>query len=117
MWGGSITRQELLQTTSLFQTLNKVPEPPKKNFLTPGVDSSHRLSIAREKEISSNLAFLSAVSDNNLHIMAVCVEEHAEEEGLTIRVASNTGDLSGVVRGFERIARVLEGAAKRGELS
>lgn len=114
MWGGSITRQELLQTTSLFQTLNKVPEPPKKNFLTPGVDSSHRLSIAREKEISSNLAFLSAVSDNNLHIMAVCVEEHAEEEGLTIRVASNTGDLSGVVRGFERIARVLEGAAKRG---
>jgi hypothetical protein len=114
MWGGSITRQQLLQSISLFQMLDGVPEPPKENVLTSKTDSTHSLSISREREIASNLAFLSATSDNNLRVMAVCIEEHCNGAEITIRVASNTGDLSKVIQGFEKIARVLEEAARRG---
>lgn len=114
MWGGSITRQELLRSTTLFQSLNKVPEPPKNNVFSSGIDSSYRLSASREKEIASNLAFLSATSDDNLNVMAVCVEEHPQKDGITIRVASNSGELTEVVNGLKNIARILECAARRG---
>ena len=63
-------------------------------------DSHHCLNPSRENEIASNLAFLSATSDNSLKVMAVCVEEHFNGKGITIRVASNTGDLSTVTSGF-----------------
>jgi hypothetical protein len=114
MWGGSITRQQLLQSISLFQTLDQVPEPPKENIITSEIESGYCLNISREKEIAGNLAFLSAVSDNVRRVMAVCLEEHRNEAEITIRVASNTGDLSKVVEGFEKIAKVLEQAARRG---
>ena len=65
LWGGATTRQQLQQTMSRLQTLNEVPELPKENILVSGMDSTRRLSISRENEIASNLAFLSATSDNN----------------------------------------------------
>jgi hypothetical protein len=114
MWGGSITRRDLLRSTTLFQTLNKVPEPPKDNAAASEINFTNRLTISKEKEITSKLAFLSATSDDNEKVMAVCVEEHTNKEGITIRVASNRGDLSKVVSGFKNIARILEGAARRG---
>ncbi len=46
--------------------------------------------------------------------MAICIEEHYNGRGITIRVASNTGDLSAVTAGFVRLARALEHAARRG---
>jgi len=46
--------------------------------------------------------------------MAIYVEEHCNRRGITIRVASNTGDLSTVTAGFVRLARALEHAARRG---
>jgi hypothetical protein len=114
MWGGTTTRQQLLQSISLFQTLNEVPEPPRENVLVSEIDSTHCLSISREKEIASNLAFLSATSDDSLRVMAVCIEEHRNKDGITIRVASNTGPLSKIIHGFTMLAKVLEQAARRG---
>jgi hypothetical protein len=46
--------------------------------------------------------------------MAVCVEEHYNGRGITIRVAANIGDLSVVTTGFVRLARALEHTARRG---
>jgi hypothetical protein len=77
-------------------------------------DTTHRLSISRENEIASNLAFLPAISDSHNRVMAVCVEEILSGNGNTIRVASNTGDLSVVTRGFEMLGKSLEQAARRG---
>lgn len=116
MWGGTITRRELLRIITLFQTLNKVPELPKVNLLASEINSPHRLSITREKEIASSLAFLAATSDDNLNVMAVCIEEHSNKDGITVRVASNSGELSEVVRGFRNIAAILETVARRGRL-
>ena len=64
--------------------------------------------------MTSNLAFLSSISDNPLRVMAVCIEEHDNKEGITIRMASNTGDMSLVVNGFNKMAQVLEQAARQG---
>jgi hypothetical protein len=44
--------------------------------------------------------------------MAVCVEEDESGQATTIRITSNTGDLSKLAKGFSRLARVLEQAAK-----
>jgi hypothetical protein len=114
MWGGEITRQQILQSICLFQTLNQVPEPPKDHLLSTENDPKYCLSALREKEVASNMAFLSSISDNPLRVMAVCIEEHDNKEGITIRMASNTGDLSLVVNGFNKMAQVLEQAARQG---
>lgn len=71
MWGGATTRQQLQQTINRLQTANEVPELPKENILVSGIDSTSRLNISRENEITSNLAFLSATSDDSLKVMAV----------------------------------------------
>jgi hypothetical protein len=67
-------------------------------------------------KITCNLAFLSAISGDSLKIIAVCVEEHLNGQGITIRVASNTGDLESVTRGLAKLARELEHAARRGQV-
>ncbi|KAI9654258.1 MAG: hypothetical protein M1829_000952 [Trizodia sp. TS-e1964] len=113
MWGGAITRMQLHQTISRLQTLDKLPEVPRENLAVPEEDHTRYLSVLREKEIASNLAFLSATSDESLKVRAVCVEEHPNGEEITIRIASNTGDLSAVVREFIVLAKILEKAAQR----
>jgi hypothetical protein len=113
IWGGGITRRELLQSISLLRILNEVPEPPSQNVPSSENDSTRCLNVFREKKIASNLAFLSATSYNNKEIMAVCVEEHRNGHEITIRVASNTGDLSRVIAGLQKLARVLEQASQR----
>lgn len=86
----------------------------KENHLVSKTDLNRRLSISRENEITSNLAFLSATSDNSLKVMAVCIEEHQSGEEMTVRIASNTGDLLAVTSGFRVLAKILEQAAQRG---
>ena len=115
MWGGAITRPQLQQTISHLRKLDELPEVPSENLAVPEADQKRHLSISREKEIASNLAFLSATSDESLKVMAVCVEEHCNGEGITIRVASNTGDLSAVMRELMTLAKILEQAARRGQ--
>ena len=114
MWGGAITRLELQQTISYLRKLDQLPEVPSENLTVPEVVQTRHLSISREKEIASNLAFLLATSDESQKVMAVCVKEHCNREGITIRVASNTGDLSAVIREFMTLAKILEQAARRG---
>jgi hypothetical protein len=114
MWGGAITRLQLQQTISRLRKLDELPEGPRENLAVPEGDQTRRLSISREKEIASNLAFLSATTDKSLKVMAVYVEEHYNSEGITIRIASNTGDLSAVIQEFMTLAKILEQAARQG---
>jgi hypothetical protein len=113
MWGSATTQCQLRRSIDRLAELNQVPEKPRENNLISG-RSVHFLSISRENEISSNLAFLSAVSDSSLKVMAVCIEEYRNGRGLIIRIASNTGDLSEVTNGLRTLAGSLEEAAQRG---
>jgi len=113
MWGSATTREQLRGSINHLARINQVPERPIENSLVPR-NSAHQLSILRENEITSNLAFLSAISDDSLRVSAVCVQEQPNGKGITIRIASNTGDLSNVISGFRTLARSLELAARRG---
>ncbi|OBT73219.1 hypothetical protein VF21_08713 [Pseudogymnoascus sp. 05NY08] len=119
MWGGATTRSQLRQSIDSLYTQYEVPESPTKNPINSKTaseligDQSRRLNFSQEKDIASNLAFLSATSDDSCKIMAVCVEEHSNGEGITIRIASNSGDLSVVKAGFIKVGEILEQAARR----
>jgi hypothetical protein len=72
----------------------------------------YRLTVSREQEIASNLAFLSATTDDSLQVIAVCIEERLDGNGSTIRIASNTRDLTALTSGIRRLANALELAAR-----
>jgi hypothetical protein len=108
-----ITHLELQETITALFNLTEIPEEPQENLMKSNVCSPHRLSILQEYRIASNLAFLSATSDDVLKVMAVCIEEHRITDEITIRIASNTGNISEVIRGFEVIAKILKEAASR----
>lgn len=114
MWDSGISRKRLLQNITLLWTLRRIPEKPTENILSSDNDTTYRLTAKRENEIVGNLAFLSATIDDHLKVMAVCVEEDDTGEAVTIRIASNTGDLSEVVNGFKRLGVILEQTAQRG---
>lgn len=115
MWGSQINPQQLQQAIDCLHRLNKVPGPATKDFTVSVNDSTqYSLPLSREIEIASNLAFLSATTDNSLRVMAVCVEERSSGSGMTIRVASNTGDLIEITKEFRKLAGILEQAARRG---
>jgi hypothetical protein len=115
MWDSETSRKRLIENITLLWTLSQVPEKPKENHLESGTNKTHRLTLERENEIVGNLAFLSATTDNNLKVMAVCVEEDESGEAITIRIASNTGDLAEIAKGFQTLGRILERAARRGQ--
>jgi hypothetical protein len=85
-----------------------------ENLAVPEVDQIYYLSISREKEIASNLVFLSAILDKSLKVMAVYIKEYYNREGITIRIVLNTGDLSVVIREFITLVKILEKAIRRG---
>jgi len=115
VWGGSATRYKLLESITLLGTLIEVPKLPQENVLISIDDSMHILSVQRENEIASNLAFISASSDDSLYVMATCIEEHQDKKGITIRVASNSRIPQTVTDGLNSLCRVLEKAATRGK--
>ncbi len=107
-------RQRLIDTITLLWTLNEIPDIPRINPLPDDFDATRQLTIERETDIADNFAFLSATTDDMHKVMAVCIEEDLDQEGLTIRVASNTGSLAETENRFKNITQVLEQAALRG---
>ena len=103
-----------MENVTLLWTLNEVPEVPQENVLNCETDETRQLTPEQERQLVDNLAFISAATDNMLRVMAVCIEESADQQGMTIRLASNTGDLTPIVEGFQVIARTIEKAALRG---
>ncbi len=104
----------MIENITLLRTLNEFPEVPKENALNCETDETRQLTPERERQLVDNFAFISASTDDILRVMAVCVEESSDQQGMTIRLASNTGDLTPIVQGFQVMARTLEKAALRG---
>ncbi|CAD6587309.1 MAG: hypothetical protein ASARMPRED_003057 [Alectoria sarmentosa] len=99
----------------MLWTLNDLPEQPKDNTVGRESDETRQLPPERERQLAENFAFISASTDNMRRVMAVCVEENLDKKGITIRVASNTGDLSRIKEKLDGIAKTLETAALRVE--
>lgn len=115
---GNVPRQHLMETIVILWTLNEVPGGHKVNEAAqvPAESSGTRqLTFDREKSVVEILAFLSGTSDDPAKVMAVCVEENLAGDGLTVRLASNSGNCGDIVLGFERIAKILEQSSRRGQ--
>ena len=109
---------QLRENVILLERLSKEPERPTENPL-PQLSSQpqgpvRQLTFQRERDLVDNLAFISASSDDSKKVVAVCIEEHSNGQGSSIRVAINDGDISELSTGLKRIARTLERAATRG---
>jgi hypothetical protein len=97
--------------------LESVRDHPKQHMLveTPGRRSS--LTIEQEREITSNLAFLSSRSKNSKRVVAIGIEEDHDGQGMFIRMAVNGGDkdISHTEEGLVQISRILEQVSRRGK--
>ncbi len=109
-----LSRQRLVENITLLWTLNEIPEQPKDNIFRCEEDGTRQLTLERERQLADSFAFISASTDNMLRVMAVSIEEDTDGHGITIRVASNTGDLSSMKEALGDIAKTLEKAATRG---
>ncbi len=105
--------QNLVGNITLLWTLCKVPGQPKENRIRRGYNGGRQLRQDRERQLADSFAFLSASIDDSALVMAVCIEEDPDKSGLTICLASNSGDLSHVAQGLNGIARTLERASLR----
>lgn len=74
----AVTRQQLREGISQLWRLNEVPRNPKENPLVHGRELQHNISISREKEIASNLAFFSATTNDSPRVLVVCLEERVD---------------------------------------
>lgn len=110
---GQNIQRRLVENITLLWTLCEVPGQPKEDDVHGGHDEGRQLSQDREMQLVDIFAFISTTTDDPLRVMAVCIEEKPEKNGMTIRLASNTGDLSHVTQGFNGIARTLEQASLR----
>lgn len=106
--------EQILRNAFSLTKLNRVPGISQINPLLHTHDPSRSLSIYDESDVANNLAFLAAVTDDPSQVMAVCVEERPDYQGMIIRIATNTGELLDVKTGFENIANVLEITTRRG---
>ena len=102
--------QRMSENIALLASIVEVPGQQEESEL-PVEDKNYQLPVAREKQLADDLAFLSATTDDMLKVMAVGVEEDSDKNGLTIRLASNTGSLAVVKNGFEGIGLILQQAA------
>lgn len=118
VWG-RISLQRLNENIVLLWLLGEEPEKPAENsmplhFREELMSPSRQLTIERERDLVETFAFLSASSDDPGKVIAVCVEEYQSTDGLTLRIAANSGDLQPRKEALMRIATVLERAAAKG---
>jgi len=111
------------ENVALLSLLSRAATDPRDNTLASSADYEppHQvLSPERETDLTNTLAFLSGVSDNPSHVVAICVEEPSDQKGIRVLVAINKerpesgNDIlnlikSGIERIFRRLASVNNG--------
>ena len=109
---------------ALLGLLNDLPEQPSINaspnqlFVEAQESQSGRtLTFDHEKSITQRLAYISAYSDDPLHVLATCIEEEARRGCLIIRLAANTGTHENLVNRMTGISQILQNEAINGLLS
>lgn len=113
---GQEIQKRLVENITLLYTLCEVPGEPEENDVHSGHDEGRQLSRDRERQLTDSFAFISATTDDMLRVMAVSIEEDPDKKGMTIRLASNTGDLSDITQGLNGIGRTLEQASLRSRI-
>lgn len=80
------------ENVALLSLLSRAATEPRVNTRAVSADqeSPHQvLSLERETDLTSTLAFLCGISDNPSHVVATCVEEPSDGKGIRVLVAIN----------------------------
>lgn len=79
------------ESIAALHLLHVVPARPSSNLVTnvQSRSAGYTLSFEKERDLSSTLAFLAYVRDNNNNIPAVCIEEDANTDYLNVLLAIN----------------------------
>jgi hypothetical protein len=117
MWGSTITREHLLQKLCLLAMLESVRDVPKEHILVSRPDRGSSITLDQEREIASNLAFLSSRSKNSKRVIAIGIEVDPDGQGMVIRMAVNGDDkdIPHLQEGLKHISTILEQVSRRGK--
>lgn len=112
---------ELQTKIVLLELFNDTLQPPTEHNPSEHMPSNQAVSSAsrvlpyiKEKELVETLAFLASITDDPGKVVAACVEEGSSGTSMTVNLAVNNGGLVDVVEGFEKMASVLQGIARKG---
>ncbi|KAI9893774.1 MAG: hypothetical protein M1814_005991 [Vezdaea aestivalis] len=111
--------QVLAENIALLRTLNPEPTRPHENtpsFSVVGPDNEHgrQLSFKQEQQVVDTLAFVCATSEDSTSIIAMCFEEHPNDDSSTIVIAINKGDLISVRDALMGVTSILQRVAANG---
>ena len=108
--------KSLIKTVTISYMLNQFPESSKDNQQSQALSILlilYQLSFQREKKIVDNLTFLSAITNDSIKIMKICLEKARDRKSCTIRLTLNTNDLDEIINEFKFIARIVKRATSR----
>ena len=105
-----IGQLRLVENVTFQYVLNDIAGPEKENPAACGEDVARQLTVQRERQLAEGFAYIAATTDDMYRVMGVCIEEYPDQRGITVRLASNTGDSSNVVAGLRGTLSMLENA-------
>lgn len=100
----------------ILHHLNMRPEIPSDNWtggqagLYSEAERAHNrvLSLKQERRLSECFALLASISDDPRKVVAACIEEHVDKQQITVKIAVNHGELTGVKEGLESIVKAVQ---------
>lgn len=102
----------LAENITLLQKVNSEPGRPSENAI-PCLELDERaLKLRHERDIADCLAFVSTYSNDPNRVMALCIEEKPNRQGLIVSVAANAGNLDTLTFGMHGIVSILENEAR-----
>ena len=108
-------QSRLARNIATLYALDNLQDPEEPSIPAP-LDSAqdYKLNFSREKELAETFSFLGATTDDMHKVVAVAIEENSNADGITIRLACNSGDSESHKKGLELVARRLEHIATSG---
>lgn len=98
----------LAENIALLRKTCDKPISPTQNELPVMSSNNRTLSFQNELDIVSCLSYLSTYSDHPGLVMALCIEEKPNRQGLVVTLATNNDAASDLKRGVRGIIDVLE---------
>lgn len=116
IFGTKIPRDVLLNKISLLAMLGPIREGQQEHSLTSTDDPRRGLTIDQEGEIVRNLSFLAYRRKDPHSVVALCIEEQEDGEGMTVRFSVNGDSVLYVKEGLQQICTTLEKISRQGRV-
>ena len=110
-------QKHLVENSTLLRLINKVPERAAEFSLEGQQDEGRRLTLQHEKQLATSFAFILATNDDMSQVKALGIEEAPDGMGLTLRIASNSGNILQTRAGLQKITALLEKITAKSDLS